>query len=68
MSRLVWASEDIELATGGTATAPFAVTGVVSLDTRPLQPGALFVASTEQADGLDFGEAASKAGRARPQG
>jgi UDP-N-acetylmuramoyl-tripeptide--D-alanyl-D-alanine ligase len=64
MSRLLWASEDIELATGGTATAPFVVTGGVSIDTRTLQPGDLFVALTDQRDGHDFVEAAFKAGAA----
>lgn len=64
MSAPLWTSEDIELATGGTASAPFTVTGSVSIDTRSLQPGDLFVALTDQRDGHDFVEAAFKAGAA----
>ena len=54
MSVPLWTSEDIELATGGSATAPFTVTGGVSIDTRSLQPGDLFVALTDQRDWHDF--------------
>ena len=61
MSAPLWTSDDIELATGGTASAPFTVTGSVSIDTRSLQPGDLFVALTDQRDGHDFVEAAFKA-------
>jgi len=64
VSAPLWTSEDIELATGGTASAPFTVTGSVSIDTRSLQPGDLFVALTDQRDGHDFVEAAFKAGAA----
>jgi UDP-N-acetylmuramoyl-tripeptide--D-alanyl-D-alanine ligase len=64
MSVPLWTSEDIELATGGSASAPFTVTGGVSIDTRSLQPGDLFVALTDQRDGHDFVEAAFKAGAA----
>jgi UDP-N-acetylmuramoyl-tripeptide--D-alanyl-D-alanine ligase len=61
VSAPLWTSDDIELATGGTASAPFTVTGSVSIDTRSLQPGDLFVALTDQRDGHDFVEAAFKA-------
>ncbi len=64
MRQPLWTSEDIELATGGTATAPFTVTGTVSIDTRTLQPGDLFVALKDQRDGHDFVEAAFRAGAA----
>ena len=64
MTDLLWTSEDIELATGGTATAPFEVTGTISIDTRTLKPGDLFVALKDQRDGHDFVEAAFKAGAA----
>ncbi|MFN7054419.1 UDP-N-acetylmuramoyl-tripeptide--D-alanyl-D-alanine ligase [Hyphomonas sp.] len=64
MSGPLWTSDDIELVTGGRASAPFAVTGGVSIDTRTLQPGDLFVALKDQRDGHDFAEAAFKAGAA----
>lgn len=64
MNPPLWTSNDIELATGGTATGPFEVTGTVSIDTRTLQPGDLFVALKDQRDGHDFVEAAFKAGAA----
>ena len=64
MTAPLWTSADIELATGGTASAPFEVTGTVSIDTRSLQPGDLFVALKDQRDGHDFVEAAFKAGAA----
>ena len=60
----LWTSEDIELATGGTATAPFEITGTISIDTRTLKAGDLFVALKDQRDGHDFVEAAFKAGAA----
>lgn len=62
MSAPLWTSADIALATGGTATADFNVTGSVSIDTRTLKPGDLFVALTDQRDGHDFVEAAFAAG------
>ena len=39
----LWTSSEIEAATGGTATAPFEVTGV-TFDSREVGPGDLFVA------------------------
>jgi len=64
MTKPLWTSDDITLATGGVATAPFTVTGTVSIDTRSLQPGDLFVALQDQRDGHDFVEAAFAAGAA----
>ena len=49
----LWTHRDAEAATGGKATAPFAVTGI-SIDARSLQPGDLFVALTAVRDGHDF--------------
>ena len=39
----LWTSDDAAAATGGRATVPFTVDGV-SIDTRTLKPGDLFVA------------------------
>ncbi len=64
MTQPLWTSEDIELATGGSASQPFTVTGGVSIDTRTLQPGDLFVALKDVRDGHDFAEAAFGAGAA----
>ncbi|MEM7766947.1 MAG: UDP-N-acetylmuramoyl-tripeptide--D-alanyl-D-alanine ligase [Pseudomonadota bacterium] len=57
----LWTSADLALATGGTATAPFTATSL-SIDTRSLEPGALFIALTDQRDGHDFASAADAAG------
>jgi len=40
---VLWTSEEIAVATGGTASEPFEVTGV-TFDSREVQPGDLFVA------------------------
>ena len=64
MSQPLWTSSDIELVTGGKASAPFAVTGTISIDTRSLQPGDLFVALKDQRDGHEFCAAAFEAGAA----
>ncbi|HAQ76626.1 MAG TPA: UDP-N-acetylmuramoyl-tripeptide--D-alanyl-D-alanine ligase, partial [Hyphomonas sp.] len=53
MNAPLWISSDIALITGGRATDPFSVTGSVSIDTRSLKPGDLFVALTDQRDGHD---------------
>ncbi|TMV58368.1 UDP-N-acetylmuramoyl-tripeptide--D-alanyl-D-alanine ligase, partial [Thioclava sp. BHET1] len=50
---VLWTAADAAAATGGRATADFAATGV-SIDTRSLKPGDLFVALTDQRDGHDF--------------
>jgi UDP-N-acetylmuramoyl-tripeptide--D-alanyl-D-alanine ligase len=50
----LWTQRDMLEATGGTMRTPFAATGV-SIDTRTIQPGDLFVALTgESGDGHDF--------------
>jgi len=49
----LWTAAGAEAATGGTATADFIVTGI-SIDTRSLQPGDLFVALKAARDGHDF--------------
>jgi UDP-N-acetylmuramoyl-tripeptide--D-alanyl-D-alanine ligase len=49
----LWTSAEAEAATGGHSTAPWEANGV-SIDTRTLQPGDLFVALKDQRDGHDF--------------
>lgn len=49
----LWTAAQISAATGGTATADFATQGI-SIDTRSLQPGDLFVALSAARDGHDF--------------
>ena len=49
----LWTSHDAAAATGGRATRDFTVGGV-SIDTRTIQPGDLFVALQAARDGHDF--------------
>ena len=49
----LWTSVDAVAATGGRATCDFVVNGV-SIDTRTLQPGDMFVALKAARDGHDF--------------
>ncbi|MBC7477129.1 MAG: UDP-N-acetylmuramoyl-tripeptide--D-alanyl-D-alanine ligase [Pseudorhodobacter sp.] len=49
----LWTSTDAVLATHGTATASWTAKGV-SIDTRTLRPGDLFVALTDSRDGHEF--------------
>jgi len=49
----LWSHTEAEAATGGRATAPFSASGL-SIDTRSLQPGDLFVALSAARDGHDF--------------
>ncbi|MBU4433824.1 MAG: UDP-N-acetylmuramoyl-tripeptide--D-alanyl-D-alanine ligase [Alphaproteobacteria bacterium] len=49
----LWTSEEIAAATGGQVLAPFAATGV-SIDSRSIEPGDLFVALTGARDGHEF--------------
>lgn len=49
----LWTATDAAAATGGRATADWSATGV-SIDTRTLQPGDLFVALKDVRDGHDF--------------
>ncbi len=59
---VLWTSADIVTATGGTLTgAPFAATGV-SIDTRTLAAGDLFVALAGERDGHEFAAAALERG------
>ncbi len=57
----LWTSADAAAATVGHSTALWQATGV-SIDTRTLQPGDLFVALTDQRDGHDFVSAAFSRG------
>ncbi|MEO0714420.1 MAG: UDP-N-acetylmuramoyl-tripeptide--D-alanyl-D-alanine ligase [Pseudomonadota bacterium] len=59
----LWTSADIEAVTGGLADAAFACSGL-SIDTRSLMPGDLFVALKDVRDGHDFVPAAFDAGAA----
>ena len=49
----LWTSAEAETATGGRATAPWQAMGV-SIDSRSIEPGDLFVALTDARDGHDF--------------
>jgi UDP-N-acetylmuramoyl-tripeptide--D-alanyl-D-alanine ligase len=49
----LWTATDADAATGGRSTARWTATGV-SIDTRTLQPGDLFVALAAERDGHDF--------------
>jgi UDP-N-acetylmuramoyl-tripeptide--D-alanyl-D-alanine ligase len=61
---VLWTSEEIAAATGGKASAPFAVNGV-TFDSREVGPGDLFVAMPGTVhDGHKFVDAAFKAGGA----
>jgi len=60
----LWTSDEIAAATGGTASAPFEVTGV-TFDSREVAPGFLFVAMPGTVhDGHTFVDAAFAAGAA----
>lgn len=59
----LWTSADAAAATGGRATRAFAATGV-SIDSRNLAPGDLFVALKDVRDGHDFVAAALARGAA----
>lgn len=53
MTAPLWTSEALAAATGARVTRPFAVTGI-SIDTRTIARGDLFVALTAVRDGHDF--------------
>ncbi len=53
MSDILWTSEAAAAATGGRVPTPWQATSV-SIDTRTLEPGALFVALKDVRDGHDF--------------
>ncbi|WP_376089617.1 UDP-N-acetylmuramoyl-tripeptide--D-alanyl-D-alanine ligase [Roseomonas sp. CCTCC AB2023176] len=59
----LWDSDALRAATGGTVPDGVAVTGI-SIDTRSLRPGDLFVALRDARDGHDFVLAAFAAGAA----
>ncbi|MCC0069860.1 MAG: UDP-N-acetylmuramoyl-tripeptide--D-alanyl-D-alanine ligase [Rhodobacteraceae bacterium] len=59
----LWTSADAARATGGRVTRPFDATGV-SIDTRTLAPGDVFVALKDARDGHDFVRAALDKGAA----
>src|SRR5262249_29211203 len=60
MAEPLWTSAEIAQATRGTATAAFRATGV-SIDTRTIEPGDLFVALAGVRDGHEFvGQAMAK--------
>ncbi|MBW6506357.1 MAG: UDP-N-acetylmuramoyl-tripeptide--D-alanyl-D-alanine ligase [Rhodobacteraceae bacterium] len=60
---VLWTSDEATAATGGRATCRFEATGV-SIDSRSLAPGDLFVALKDMRDGHDFVAAALAAGAA----
>ncbi|RUS59941.1 UDP-N-acetylmuramoyl-tripeptide--D-alanyl-D-alanine ligase [Pseudorhodobacter sp. E13] len=59
----LWTAQDAATATGGRSTTEWHATGV-SIDTRTLQPGDLFVALKDARDGHDFVAAALEKGAA----
>lgn len=63
MTAPLWTSEAAVAATGGQTTREWAATGV-SIDTRTLQPGDLFIALRAARDGHEFVAAALAAGAA----
>ena len=58
----LWTRADAVAATGGQATGPDWEASGVSIDTRTLQPGDLFVALKDVRDGHDFVAAALENG------
>ena len=59
----LWTSEALQQATNGVVKNPFAATGV-SIDTRTLQPGDLFIALRAETDGHAHAQAALDKGAA----
>lgn len=53
MPEALWTADEIAAATGGTVAGDFAANGV-SIDTRSVEPGDLFVALVGARDGHDF--------------
>jgi UDP-N-acetylmuramoyl-tripeptide--D-alanyl-D-alanine ligase len=60
---MLWTSADAAMATGGRVTKGWEASGV-SIDTRTLRPGELFVALKDMRDGHDFVAQALQAGAA----
>lgn len=63
MAEALWTSDELATATGGRASGGFTATGV-SIDTRTLEPGDLFVALGGIRDGHEFVEQALAMGAA----
>ena len=61
MAEPLWTSDAADDAAGGQSSAPWAANGV-SIDSRSLAPGDLFVALKDVRDGHDFVAAAFEAG------
>ena len=59
----LWVSQDAALATGGKNTLSWSATGV-SIDTRTIQPGDLFIALRADRDGHEFVNSAFENGAA----
>ncbi len=57
----LWTSREIAAATGGSTSGDFSATGV-SIDTRSLEPGDLFIALAGARDGHDFVDLAMRKG------
>ena len=73
MSKPLWTSDEIAAATGGALSGPAFAVGGVSIDTRSIETGDLFVALAGARDGHEFvpqalaaGAAASLASSAKP--
>ena len=63
----LWIAEALQQATNGEAKNPFAATGV-SIDTRTLQPGDLFIALRAESDGHAPRPSRTRQGRRRRHG
>jgi UDP-N-acetylmuramoyl-tripeptide--D-alanyl-D-alanine ligase len=64
MPETLWSSGEIAAATGGESLGASFAVGGLSIDTRTLRPGDLFVALTGERDGHDYLQAARSAGAA----
>ncbi len=60
---MLWSAEELVAATGGVMRRAFAASGI-SIDTRTIQPGDLFVALSDARDGHDFVDQALEKGAA----
>ena len=64
MAEPLWTSQEIAAATGGVACGPDFTAFGVSIDTRTLAPGDLFIALVGERDGHEFVDQALAAGAA----
>ena len=62
MTSALWTVDDLSRALGAAPVGPAAPVHSVSIDTRTLEPGALFVALKDQRDGHDFVDPAFEKG------